>query len=300
MKQIARSECNIDYLIPYNSYEDAMMFVSSFKEKFKSQLSDNRFHYVELGEEYKPLYSDKEHRYYPITYRRLRITSFIGTHEWQLLGILEKQSDNTRAFSSVDGKTISCPGFFRNCEFECDCCKNTGSRKYLYIVQNRSTGWMKKIGHECLNSFTKSKMTGDITKIHKVFDELRILENAQNTNPKAYYPIRMILRLAIQLVDRYGYIKEGEKSTKELIYKMVSDISPDTLSLISELGIVGPYDRCDKELDDKVDRVWQYYAGSSSAHQSDYEQQIREILSKYKTVPYNRIGLVASIYRKKI
>ena len=85
-----------------------------------------------------------------------------------------------------------------------------------------------------------------------------------------------------------------------MIYKMVSSSPNEAQTLANELGIQGPYERIDKSIDDKVDRVWKYNSVLSDSYKSDYEKQIHETMNKYKSVPFNKIGLIASVYRKSI
>jgi hypothetical protein len=300
MNSIARFETVDDFLIPNLCYEDTLSYMKGAVKKVNDSLSDSKMLYKEFGEEYKAIYSSNNARYFPISSRRIRITTFVSSREWQLVGILEKDNGDRKSFKNINGRDAKLPPFFKDCKFECDCCKNIGSRKYLYVIQNRESGWMKKVGYECLNTITKAKLTADINAIHKIYDELHLAENSPNKNTKELYPIRMILRLSIQLVDKYGYVKEGERTTKDMIYKMVSSSPNEAQTLANELGIQGPYERIDKSIDDKVDRVWKYNSVLSDSYKSDYEKQIHETMNKYKSVPFNKIGLIASVYRKSI
>lgn len=299
MNRIARYESVDDFLIPTQCFEDINTYLKGATKKVNDSSSESKVYFKVFEEEYKGIHSSNNDRYYPLSYRRFRLTSSVSSQEWQLVGILEKDN-NSKTFKSINGRDAKLPPFFKDCKFECDCCRNTGSRKYLYIIQNLDSGWMKKVGYECLNAVAKAKLTADINAIHKVFEELHLAENTPNKNSKELYPIRMILRLSIQLVDKYGYVKDGEMATKDLIYKMVSSSPNEAQILASSLGIQNPYDRADIKLDEKISRVWKYNSIPADSYKSDYEKQIRETLSKYKSVPFNKIGLIASIYRKRI
>ena len=295
--KIAKSQTVSDFLIPQSVFEDTMCYLERAVDHSRNSVSLSRMSYSVLGEEYRCIYSDEGKRFVPLTYSRIRVTTFIGTEDWQFVGFLERVNGSENKLSSIEGNNLPCPPFFRESEFVCDCCRNKGNRKYLFIMQNRATGWMKKIGYECLNSFAGSKILSDYKHYEKLFQELRLAEKAPCHNSKGYYPIRMILRTAIQLVDKHGYIKEGEGNTKETVCKLVSSSVSSSSTLASTCGILSPYERPEAELDHKVDRVWNYYSQLKDP-KSDYETQLKDIFGKYKAVPYSRIGLIASAYRK--
>lgn len=298
MNMIAKAQFTGDFLIPRMVYDDSLVLVNTASKGINNSPSESYLRYKSLGEEYRAVFSKEDNRFVPLTYYRIRITAFIGTPEWQFVGFLERKDGQENKLTSVDGSLLSCPPFFRHNEFVCDCCRNKGNRKYLFIMQNRSSGWMKKIGYECLNSFADSKILSDYKHMEKLFDDLRDIEKTPCRNSKGLYPIRMVLRSSIQLVDKYGYVKDGDSSTKDLVCRLVSRSESESMSLASSLGIRSPYDRSEGDLDRKVDRVVSYYSDIKDA-KNDYQRQLNEIFSKYQSVPYSRIGLIASAYRKK-
>ena len=298
MEKVARNECITDYLIPVAIIDEVLDYLNKSINKSKGALSTRKIRYKCLGEEYKPVYDGENKRYYPLSCIRVRTVVSIGTQEWQLLGVLEKTNEGNR-FTYLNGNLQTCPSFFRICDFDCAECGVIGNRKYLYIVQSMYNGWMQKVGGECLDSYTTSKMSSDIRFIQKFYKEMSLYENAPNGNPKKYYPVRMILRMSIQLVEKYGYIKDGgEKDTKQLVTRFLTDNSDRVVSELATMGLFAPYGRCPKELDDKVDKVLYRYSKPLESYKNDYEEMLYTTISKYRAVPFNKIGLISSAYRK--
>lgn len=292
MSRVAKIRMIQDYYLPTKSILEIQKTLIKASEKIKSLPGNSSLTFEFNPEEYRCQQSGFSERQIYVV-QRLRTISYIGTDIWQFLGVLER-GDYQNKLTTLNGRLIECPSFYHKCQLECDECHNIGNRKYLYVFQNLNTGWIQKIGRECIDEYTLSKTSRVIDRMESLYSELKVFEHQRDLIAADCFPVRMVLRLAIQLIESNGYVKDGDDNTKRIVYNILCGSKSVSETMISRFSLSDPYGSVPEGMDLKVDRVIEYYQKFDGKKCNDYEKKLKEIYLSGTEVTKKDIGLIVS------
>lgn len=290
MPKIAIIRLIQDFYIPINAVSEVKKTLSKTSEKINFLPGTSSLLFEFYPEEYRYQRIESSERQLYIV-QKLRTIVYIGTDIWQFLGVLERGGDKNK-LTTLNGRMVACPSFYLKSSLECDSCHNIGNRKYLYVFQNLNTGWIQKIGCECIDDFTLSKTSQVIDKMESLYSELKVYEHQRELLEPDSFPIRMILRLAIQLIDSKGYVKDGEDNTKRVVFDVLCGSQKVSEALINRFLLKDPFGSVPEGIELKVDHVIDYYLKREKSN--DYERRLKEIYSTETAINKKDIGLIVS------
>lgn len=290
MPKIAIIRLIQDFYIPINAVSEVKKTLSKTSEKINFLPGTSSLLFEFYPEEYRYQRIESSERQLYIV-QKLRTIVYIGTDIWQFLGVLERGEDKNK-LTTLNGRMVACPSFYLKSSLECDSCHNIGNRKYLYVFQNLNTGWIQKIGRECIDDFTLSKTSQVIDKMESLYSELKVYEHQRELLEPDSFPIRMILRLAIQLIDSKGYVKDGEDNTKRVVFDVLCGTHKVSEALINRFLLNDPFGSVPEGIELKVNHVIDYYLKIEKCN--DYERRLKEIYSTETAINKKDIGLIVS------
>ena len=292
MPKIAIIRLIQDFYIPINAVSEVKKTLSKTSEKINFLPGTSSLLFEFYPEEYRYQRIESAERQLYIV-QKLRTIVYIGTDIWQFLGVLERGGDKNK-LTTLNGRMVACPSFYLKSSLECDSCHNIGNRKYLYVFQNLNTGWIQKIGRECIDDFTLSKTSQVIDKMESLYSELKVYEHQKELLESGYYPVRVILRLAVQLIESVGYVKDGEENTKRVIFNILCGSKSVSEELLNRFSLPNPYDYIPEDMSLKVERVIDHYKKLDKNKCNNYEKNLMSIYSSGAPIYKTNIGLIVS------
>lgn len=252
--------------------------------------------FVDYGNEWKP------------DVRRFVVVSvegFAKLNGWRIVGKVERTTTNENSMTCymASETAFSTMLKYKNAEIVCEHCNTRAKRKYGYILENEESGEVKMVGSSCLSAFVGINASSYVSLL-AMFDTIAEFEEIpQCTISKKYYRTDLILQVAYQVIEKYGYT--ARTSFEDGFYAVEN---PDATVFAVQSIVVGSklheryeafkFIKDDKETEKKVQELKEFFNGFAPT--TNYESNLLLALeSEY--ADHTKIGiLTAGIQTKKI
>lgn len=194
-------------VMEYKIYEGNIERIDKKMEKYQRKFDKigATLVYEKVGEEFVDFGNE-----YQRDVRRfvvVRVEGLARLNGWKIVGKVERTTTNENSMTCyiASETAFSIMLKYKNAEIVCEHCNTRAKRKYGYILENEGSGEVKMVGSSCLSSFVGIDATA-YASLLALFDSLAEFEEIPaNTAVKKYYRTDLILQVAYQLIDKYGY-----------------------------------------------------------------------------------------------
>lgn len=136
---------------------------------------------------------------------------------YEILGKIEPLSPGLNLVSAVPGKRI--PGFYRECDIECDHCGHNRRRNSTIVLREIATNATRQVGHNCLSDYIRDKNASRLMELAVLWSEFEdgsVLDGSEFRNHRSrYIHLSEFLTFACMTIRQNGFVskKDGHENS---------------------------------------------------------------------------------------
>lgn len=227
-------------------------------------------------------------------YHKFVLVEVDGTakiNDWECIAVLEIH-DAGNIIRRINTE-IEIPVRFKNAENICEHCNSKRRRNNLYVIHNVKTDEWKQVGGDCLKLYTNGLSLEYVTAYLDGITELEEFDGVVGGHGKAYYNVKEILSVAVEVIAKTGYFNaQSNFPTKYVVATIMNKGIDKGIELINEdfacarLNVRFCKSDFDKECTPNlVDKIIDYYTNLED--DTEFVHNIKVMLNEKYILPKN-------------
>ena len=257
-----------------------------------------RFSFEITGEDYRKI-TDPDGNDHTMRFVIIEVDGNAIINDWEFIGSVEHTPKGNIIRKAMAG--VEVPERYRESDPYCEHCNTRRRRNETYIIHNIKTGEFKQVGKSCLKDYTRgydANLAAEMLAMREIFqqyEEMEIGGSYYSSNVYNYINKMDALKLAIEVIDKFGYCKaDSDYSTKDRMLEILFIHRLDIHSrkrVRQELDAVG-FDANREGNDERAEKILNWI--KKEDNRNDYMNNLK-VVSKLDYVTARQIGILASL-----